>query len=207
MHHTAKTLLPAISTFSGSSNTVLGGKRFSDNEEVKVAMNSWLSDQVADFFEEGFQDLVLRFFSRLLTHDCQMVDSSLLAASNTIAQTNKGNCTINLTRLCYTYDSQRRRGLENSTKHIGYFILDTVLEFNSPLFSVSEKCAKNILFHVLPPSVDIAVSTSSDCDIDICFEWCTQCYQTSNKPCGTCGRNVLEDSTGKFGVNRINDSK
>ncbi|GFW25641.1 uncharacterized protein K02A2.6 [Trichonephila clavipes] len=38
----------------------LGGKRFSDNEEVKEAMNSWLSDQVTDFFEVGFQNLVLR---------------------------------------------------------------------------------------------------------------------------------------------------
>ncbi|GFX34835.1 histone-lysine N-methyltransferase SETMAR [Trichonephila clavipes] len=37
----------------------LGGKRFSDNEEVKSAVNSWLSDQAADFFEEGFQNLVL----------------------------------------------------------------------------------------------------------------------------------------------------
>ncbi|GFV65052.1 hypothetical protein TNCV_4670831 [Trichonephila clavipes] len=38
----------------------LGGKRFSDNEEVKDVMNSWLSDQAADFFEEGFQNFVLR---------------------------------------------------------------------------------------------------------------------------------------------------
>ncbi|GFS78563.1 histone-lysine N-methyltransferase SETMAR [Trichonephila clavipes] len=32
----------------------LGGKRFSDNEEVKAAVNSWLSDQAADLFEKGF---------------------------------------------------------------------------------------------------------------------------------------------------------
>ncbi|GFW73844.1 histone-lysine N-methyltransferase SETMAR [Trichonephila clavipes] len=38
----------------------LGGKRFSNNEEVKAAVNSLLSDQVADFFEEGFQNLILR---------------------------------------------------------------------------------------------------------------------------------------------------
>ncbi|GFW21209.1 histone-lysine N-methyltransferase SETMAR [Trichonephila clavipes] len=31
----------------------LGGKHFSDNEEVQAAVNSWLSDQAADFFEEG----------------------------------------------------------------------------------------------------------------------------------------------------------
>ncbi|GFX47541.1 uncharacterized protein TNCV_3015601 [Trichonephila clavipes] len=35
----------------------LGGKCFSDNEEVKVAVNSCLFDQTA---EEGFQNLVLR---------------------------------------------------------------------------------------------------------------------------------------------------
>ncbi|GFV52799.1 histone-lysine N-methyltransferase SETMAR [Trichonephila clavipes] len=32
-----------------------GGKHFSDNEEVKAIVNSWLSDQAADFFEEGFK--------------------------------------------------------------------------------------------------------------------------------------------------------
>ncbi|GFX17434.1 hypothetical protein TNCV_1494481 [Trichonephila clavipes] len=37
----------------------IGGKRFSDNEEVKASVNSWLSDQAADLFEEGFQNLVL----------------------------------------------------------------------------------------------------------------------------------------------------
>ncbi|GFV10484.1 mariner Mos1 transposase [Trichonephila clavipes] len=38
-----------------------GGKRFSDNGEVKAAVNCWLSDQAADFFEEGFQNLFLRY--------------------------------------------------------------------------------------------------------------------------------------------------
>ncbi|GFW34325.1 mariner Mos1 transposase [Trichonephila clavipes] len=33
----------------------LGEKRFSDNEEVKLVVNSWLSDQVADLFERGFK--------------------------------------------------------------------------------------------------------------------------------------------------------
>ncbi|GFS76192.1 mariner Mos1 transposase [Trichonephila clavipes] len=39
----------------------LGGKRFSDNEEVKAAVNSLLFDPAADFFEKGFQNLVLRW--------------------------------------------------------------------------------------------------------------------------------------------------
>ncbi|GFU56247.1 histone-lysine N-methyltransferase SETMAR [Trichonephila clavipes] len=39
----------------------LGGKRFSDNKEGKAAVKSWLSDPAADFFEEGFQNLVLRY--------------------------------------------------------------------------------------------------------------------------------------------------
>ncbi|GFV50849.1 uncharacterized protein TNCV_3921421 [Trichonephila clavipes] len=38
----------------------VGGKRFSYNEEAKATVNSWLFDQVADFFEDGFQNLVLR---------------------------------------------------------------------------------------------------------------------------------------------------
>ncbi|GFU43387.1 mariner Mos1 transposase [Trichonephila clavipes] len=39
----------------------LGGKRFSGNEEVKAAVNSWLHDQTADLFKEGFKNLVLRY--------------------------------------------------------------------------------------------------------------------------------------------------
>ncbi|GFT38996.1 hypothetical protein TNCV_3690881 [Trichonephila clavipes] len=38
----------------------LDGKCFSDNEEVKAAVNSCLSDHAADVFEEAFQNLVLR---------------------------------------------------------------------------------------------------------------------------------------------------
>ncbi|GFX95023.1 hypothetical protein TNCV_3046551 [Trichonephila clavipes] len=38
----------------------LGGKRFSDNEKVKVAVKSWLSNQAADLFEERFQNLIIR---------------------------------------------------------------------------------------------------------------------------------------------------
>ncbi|GFT25630.1 histone-lysine N-methyltransferase SETMAR [Trichonephila clavipes] len=33
----------------------LDGKRLSDNEIVEAAVNPWLSDQVTDFFEEGFE--------------------------------------------------------------------------------------------------------------------------------------------------------
>ncbi|GFY03410.1 hypothetical protein TNCV_1173671 [Trichonephila clavipes] len=36
-------------------------KHFSDNEKVKAAVNPWLFNQVADFFEEGFQNLILRY--------------------------------------------------------------------------------------------------------------------------------------------------
>ncbi|GFV78110.1 mariner Mos1 transposase [Trichonephila clavipes] len=39
----------------------LGAKRFNDNEEAKAAFNSWLSDQVVEFFDDGFQNLVLRY--------------------------------------------------------------------------------------------------------------------------------------------------
>ncbi|GFV77139.1 mariner Mos1 transposase [Trichonephila clavipes] len=39
----------------------IGRKRFSDNEKVKADVNSWLSDKAADFFEEGFYLLVLRY--------------------------------------------------------------------------------------------------------------------------------------------------
>ncbi|GFT37295.1 uncharacterized protein TNCV_1127211 [Trichonephila clavipes] len=39
----------------------LGGKSFTDNEEVKMAVNSCLSDKGADFFEKSFQNLVLRY--------------------------------------------------------------------------------------------------------------------------------------------------
>ncbi|GFT62282.1 hypothetical protein TNCV_4716931 [Trichonephila clavipes] len=53
----------------------LGGKRFTDNE-VKVAVNFWLSDKVEDFFDEGFQNFVL---SSPHLHHC--VDSISLKKS------------------------------------------------------------------------------------------------------------------------------
>ncbi|GFU43210.1 hypothetical protein TNCV_1566661 [Trichonephila clavipes] len=37
-----------------------GEKRFSDNKEMKADVNSWLSDQSVDFFEEGFQIVLSR---------------------------------------------------------------------------------------------------------------------------------------------------
>ncbi|GFX44207.1 mariner Mos1 transposase [Trichonephila clavipes] len=46
-----------------------GGKRFSDNEEVKAATNSWLSVPEADFFEEDFQNLVLRYGKCIIKFD------------------------------------------------------------------------------------------------------------------------------------------
>ncbi|GFY18544.1 hypothetical protein TNCV_2397701 [Trichonephila clavipes] len=38
-----------------------GGKRCSDNEEVKAAVNSWLFNQAEDSFEEGFQNIILSY--------------------------------------------------------------------------------------------------------------------------------------------------
>lgn len=38
----------------------LGGKHFGNSDEVKVAVSKWLSEQAADFYEEGMQNLVLR---------------------------------------------------------------------------------------------------------------------------------------------------
>ncbi|GFT61518.1 transposable element Tc3 transposase [Trichonephila clavipes] len=42
---------PSDFHFFGTSNTILA-KRFGDNEDVKAAVNSWLFNQAADFFEE-----------------------------------------------------------------------------------------------------------------------------------------------------------
>ncbi|GFT98408.1 hypothetical protein TNCV_4625571 [Trichonephila clavipes] len=53
----------------------LGGKRFSDYEEKKVAVNSWLSDKAADFFDEGFQNLVLSDW-RMVTCQARLGDDS-----------------------------------------------------------------------------------------------------------------------------------
>lgn len=39
----------------------LGGQRFNDDDEVKAAVNSWLSEQAAEFFEEGYQNLLVKY--------------------------------------------------------------------------------------------------------------------------------------------------
>ncbi|GFV45630.1 uncharacterized protein TNCV_326221 [Trichonephila clavipes] len=54
MHHTASTLLRVIPTFSGTLNTVLTG-----NASVTTKKGS-CPTQAADFFEEDFQNLILR---------------------------------------------------------------------------------------------------------------------------------------------------
>ncbi|GFW86771.1 hypothetical protein TNCV_2809261 [Trichonephila clavipes] len=59
MHHTAVTFLRVISIFSGNSNTVLVGSASVITKKGERAWNYWLFDQVADFFEESFQNLVL----------------------------------------------------------------------------------------------------------------------------------------------------
>ncbi|GBM56338.1 hypothetical protein AVEN_60319-1 [Araneus ventricosus] len=38
----------------------LGGNHYKDDEDVKTAVTSWLSDQAASFYEEGIQNLVAR---------------------------------------------------------------------------------------------------------------------------------------------------
>lgn len=46
----------------------LGGKRFGSDEEVKTAVNTWFSEQAAEFFEEGIQNLVVRYDKCLNKH-------------------------------------------------------------------------------------------------------------------------------------------
>ncbi|GBN52800.1 hypothetical protein AVEN_79845-1 [Araneus ventricosus] len=43
----------------------LGGNHYSDDEDVKTAVTSWLSEQAASFYEEGIQNLVVRYNKRL----------------------------------------------------------------------------------------------------------------------------------------------
>ncbi|GBL68516.1 hypothetical protein AVEN_206694-1 [Araneus ventricosus] len=38
----------------------LGGNHYYDDEDVKTAVTSWLSEQTASFYEEGIQNLVVR---------------------------------------------------------------------------------------------------------------------------------------------------
>ncbi|GFY32492.1 histone-lysine N-methyltransferase SETMAR [Trichonephila clavipes] len=58
MSHTAPTILRDFHRFRYLKHS-LGGKRFSDSEEKKAAVNCCLSNQAADFFEEGFRNLIL----------------------------------------------------------------------------------------------------------------------------------------------------
>ncbi|GBL94827.1 hypothetical protein AVEN_197511-1 [Araneus ventricosus] len=39
----------------------LGGNHYSDDEDMKTAVTSWLSEQAASFYEEGIRNLVVRY--------------------------------------------------------------------------------------------------------------------------------------------------
>jgi len=39
----------------------LGSKRFDDDDDLKAAVQKWLTSQVAAFYEEGIQKLVPRY--------------------------------------------------------------------------------------------------------------------------------------------------
>ncbi|GBN07634.1 hypothetical protein AVEN_228391-1 [Araneus ventricosus] len=39
----------------------LGGNHYNDDEDVKTAVTSWLLEQAASFYEEGIQNLVVRY--------------------------------------------------------------------------------------------------------------------------------------------------
>ncbi|GBM60594.1 hypothetical protein AVEN_83537-1 [Araneus ventricosus] len=39
----------------------LGGNHYNDDEDVKTVVTSWLSEQAASFYEEGIQNLVVRY--------------------------------------------------------------------------------------------------------------------------------------------------
>ncbi|GBM34158.1 hypothetical protein AVEN_243202-1 [Araneus ventricosus] len=39
----------------------LGGNHYNDDEDVKTAVTSWLSEQAASFYEESIQNLVVRY--------------------------------------------------------------------------------------------------------------------------------------------------
>jgi hypothetical protein len=46
---------------TGSKNCDLGGKRFTDNEEVETEVRKWLRQQSKDFYAAGFDALVKRW--------------------------------------------------------------------------------------------------------------------------------------------------
>jgi len=39
----------------------MGGKRFDDDDDLKDAMQKWLTSQAVAFYEEGIQKLVTRY--------------------------------------------------------------------------------------------------------------------------------------------------
>ncbi|GBM43208.1 hypothetical protein AVEN_76348-1 [Araneus ventricosus] len=39
----------------------LGGNHYNDDEDVKTAATSWLLEQAASFYEEGIQNLLVRY--------------------------------------------------------------------------------------------------------------------------------------------------
>ncbi|GBN07702.1 hypothetical protein AVEN_237601-1 [Araneus ventricosus] len=43
----------------------LGGNYYNDDEDVKTAVTSWLSEHAASFYEEGIPNLVVRYDKRL----------------------------------------------------------------------------------------------------------------------------------------------
>ncbi|GFX80266.1 histone-lysine N-methyltransferase SETMAR [Trichonephila clavipes] len=47
----------------------LGGKYFSDNEEVEVVVSFWLSYQTADFFEEGIKNSSDKFINKIRNYE------------------------------------------------------------------------------------------------------------------------------------------
>ncbi|GFU63413.1 hypothetical protein TNCV_44591 [Trichonephila clavipes] len=60
------------------------GKRFNDNGEVKAVMNYSLSGHVADFFEEGFQNLVISLKLLIVSITCCMdLNRSLVSMEET----------------------------------------------------------------------------------------------------------------------------
>jgi hypothetical protein len=41
--------------------SILGGRRFHDDNEVKEAVSTWFASQAAAFYDEGIQKLVQRY--------------------------------------------------------------------------------------------------------------------------------------------------
>ena len=51
----------------------LGGKRFDDDDDLKNAVQKWLTSQTAAFYEEGIQNLVPRY-DKCLNNGCKYVE-------------------------------------------------------------------------------------------------------------------------------------